>query len=190
MSAASDAPIPVTAPVRPATSDAVKSRRSEPDPGDSRDAGAAAEPPRGLRRWALGLQVGPFDAPQGHVGVPLGGTMEGYHLPAAVVVRVALDAHMALNAGFGLPQSRLGLGIWAGHELFMRVAQDSQAVVALELYEDAGLTLGFTGPDYYARREGVFVGYDYAIGGPLAFGLRLPVGARAVWLEGAIDTYV
>lgn len=61
---------------------------------------------------------------------------------------------------------------------------------ALEVYEDAGPTLGFVGPDYYARHEDVFVAYRYTVGGPLAFGLRFPVGLRVRWLRGAFDTYV
>jgi hypothetical protein len=100
-----------------------------------------------------------------------------------------MNERMALNAGLGLPQSGLGLSLWGGHELFARVAGDQRAVAALEIYEDAGFSLGFAGPDYYARHEDVFVGYRYAIGGPLAVGVRLPLGLRVRWLRGAFDTY-
>jgi hypothetical protein len=52
-----------------------------------------------------------------------------------------------------------------------------------------GFSIGFAGPDYYARHEDVFVGYRYAVGGPLAVGVRLPLGVRVRWLRGAFDTY-
>lgn len=143
-----------------------------------------------LERWSLGLQVGPLDVPRGHLGIPSDGTMEGYHLAAGIVARWRWSEHMALNAGIGLPHSGLGATAWLGQELFARVAQDRRGIARLELYEDAGFSAGFAGPDYYARHEDVFVGYRYAVGGPLALGLRVPAGLRVSWLRGSFDTYL
>jgi len=148
------------------------------------------QPERGLQRWAIGLQAGPLDLPRGHLGVPFTRALEGYHLAMGLVGRWQTSERTALNAGVGLPQGGLGLSLWVGHELFARLARDQRAIAALEIYEDAGFSVGFAGPDYYARHEGVFVGYRYAVGGPLAFGVRLPLGVRVKWLRGAFDTYV
>jgi hypothetical protein len=144
---------------------------------------------QGVRRAAIGLQAGPVDLPRGHLGVPFTRALEGYHLAVGIVGRWQLSGRMAVNAGLGLPQSGLGLSLWAGHEIFARLASDRRGIAALEVYEDAGFSLGFAGPDYYARHENVFVGYGYAVGGPLAFGVRLPLGVRVKWLRGAFDTY-
>jgi hypothetical protein len=144
----------------------------------------------GLERWAIGLQVGPLDLPRGHLGIPFTPTMEGYHLAAGIVARWRWSDHMALNAGVGLPHSGLGASFWLGHELFTRVAQDRRGIATLEVYEDAGVSGGFAGPDYYARHEDVFVGYRYAAGGPLALGVRVPAGVRIEWLRGSFDTYI
>jgi hypothetical protein len=144
---------------------------------------------RGVERWSIGLQAGPLDLPRGHLGVPFTRALEGYHLAMGIVGRWQMNERVALNAGVGLPQSGVGLSLWGGHELFARVARDDRAIAALEIYEDAGFALGFAGPDYYARHEDVFVGYRYAVGGPLAVGVRLALGLRVRWLQGAFDTY-
>lgn len=158
-------------------------------PARAQEVVRVAQTESGIRRWAVGLQAGPLDLPRGHLGVPFGRALEAYHLAIGIVGRWQTTDRMAFNAGIGLPQSGLGLSVWAGHELFARLAADRRGIAAVEVYEDAGLSLGFAGPDYYARHEDVFVGYRYAIGGPLAFGVRLPLGLRVKWLRGAFDTY-
>jgi len=168
-----------TVPARAAVQADVRESAREQTPSES-----------GLRRWSLGLQLGPLDLPRGHLGIPFDATMEGYHLAAGLVARWRWTEHMALNAGVGLPHSGVGSSVWFGHELWVLVAGDRGGTAALELYEDAGFSLGFAGPDYYARHDDVFVGYRYAIGGPLAFGIRVPVGVRVQWLRGSFDTYV
>ena len=116
--------------------------------------------------------------------------MDGYHLAAGVITRWEWSERMAFTLGVGLPQSGMGASLWLGHELYTGLLRSGRGNIAIELYEDAGLTLGFAGPDYYARHDDVFVGYGYAFGGPLAFGLRLPVGVRVRWLRGLFDTFV
>jgi hypothetical protein len=144
----------------------------------------------GIRRWSLGIQAGLLDLPHGHVGAPLQRDMSGLHMPLALVARWRMNDRMAIGAGLGIPQSGQGVSFWLSHELFARLATSPRGIVGLDVFEDAGLQLGFAGPDYFARHEDEFVGYGYVYSGPLAFGLRLPVGLRAVWLDGAFDTYV
>jgi hypothetical protein len=142
------------------------------------------------RRWALGLQVGAYDSPSGHLGIPLAGTMDGAHLAAAIVGRYQFNRFIAVDLGFGLPTSSMGPALWAEFEPFVRLWADSRRIFALEVYLAPGLQLGFAGPDYYARRSNVFVGYDYAFGGSAAFALRLPVGVRFCWVQNLFDTYL
>jgi hypothetical protein len=142
------------------------------------------------RRWALGLQLGAVDLPTGHLGIPIGGTQDSTHLAAAIVGRYQLGSFTAINAGFGLPTSAMGPAFWGTFELFARLLADPKRVFALELYGQAGLQLGFAGPDYYARRSNAWVGYDYAFGGSAALALRLPVGLRICWAQNLLDTYV
>lgn len=139
------------------------------------------------RPWAIGAQLGAFDSPIGHLGAPVQGTLVGYHLPVALSARYELSDAMAIDAGFGIAQSGMGPAIWAGHELYRRITDGR---VPLDIYESAGLQLGFAGPDYYARRDGEFVGLGYAFAGPLAFAVRLPAGVRARWAHDRVDTYV
>jgi hypothetical protein len=144
----------------------------------------------GIRRFSLGVQAGLLDVPHGHVGAPLQGDESGLHMPFALVGRWRMSSRMALGAGLGIPQSGQGVSLWLSHELFARLVTAPRGIVGLDLFEDAGLQVGFAGPDYFARRENEFVGYAYVYSGPLAFGLRLPVGLRASWLGGAFDTYL
>jgi hypothetical protein len=143
-----------------------------------------------LRRWAVGLQVGLADRPSGHLGIPLGGGEMGSHLPHALVGAYQASPTVAVTAGLGLPTGAMGVGLWGGFEASLRLAGDAGGIFALRIYEDAGLQLGFAGPDYYARHDNEFVGYSYAFAGPLAFAIRLPVGFRASWLHDRFDTYV
>jgi hypothetical protein len=82
--------------------------------------------------------------------------------------------------------------VWGGgeFELFGRLWADPKQVAAIELYGAPGLQLGFAGPDYYARRSDVWVGYGYAFGGSAAFVLRLPLGLRICWVQNLFDTFV
>jgi hypothetical protein len=142
------------------------------------------------RRWSLGLQLGAFDLPRGHLGVPIGGTEDSYHLSMAIVGRYQLGDFTAIDAGFGLPTSAMAPAIWGSFELFARLWADPRQVIAFELYGAPGLQLGFAGPDYYARHSNAWVGYGYAFGGPAAFALRLPVGARICWAQNLLDTFI
>jgi hypothetical protein len=164
-----------------------------PLPAAADEPAPPAEPMASARRWSLGLELGLVDLPRGHIGIPVQGTIDGIHLPAAIVMRWRLDDRMALTAGFGIPHSGLGAAVWVGHEMYWRVATSPREIVALEVYENAGLELGFAGPDWFARHENEFVGfagYAYVAGGPVAFGLRFPFGLRARWIAGAFDTYL
>ena len=51
------------------------------------------------------------------------------------------------------------------------------------------MQLGYAGPDYYARHGNDFVGYRYAVAGPLAFAFRLPTGICLRWAGGNLDSY-
>jgi hypothetical protein len=153
----------------------------------------AAEPPgdeESFRRWAAGVQVGIVDRPSGHLGIPLGGGEMGSHLPHALLGGYQLSPHTAITVGLGLPTGAMGVGFWAGFDASLRLVADQRRIFALALYEDAGLQLGFAGPDYYARHENEFVGYGYAFSGPWAFAVRLPVGLRATWLQDRLDTFI
>jgi hypothetical protein len=142
------------------------------------------------RRWALGLQVGAYDLPSGHLGIPIAGTADGTHLSAAIVGRYQLGHFTAVDVGMGLPTSASGPAFWGEFEFFWRLWADQRQVVAFELYGAPGLQLGFAGPDYYARRTNTWVGYEYAFGGSAAFGLRLPLGLRVCWAQNLFDTYL
>jgi hypothetical protein len=135
---------------------------------------------------AVGIQLDPLSVPRGHVGLPLEAGIDGYHLAGALAVRYERSPGWAVNLGVGLPTTGMGLSAWLGHELYMPVASTSW--VTLALYEDAGLQLGYAGPDYYARHTDTFVGFGYMTAGPLAFAARLPVGIRADF--GRVDAYV
>ncbi len=142
------------------------------------------------RRWSLGLQVGAYDLPSGHIGIPIGGTQDGAHLAAAIVGRYQLGRFTAVGVGMGLPTSASGPAFWGEFEVFGRLWADPKEVVAFELYGAPGLQLGFAGPDYYARHSNAWVGYGYAFGGTAAFVLRLPIGLRICWARNRFDTYV
>jgi hypothetical protein len=143
-----------------------------------------------MRRWSIGLQVGVLDLPSGHLGIPIGGLSEdAAHMPFALVGRYEINDHFAANVGLGLPTGAMGFGAWVGFELYAPLARDQHRWVALDLYEDTGLQLGFAGPDYYARRDNDFVGYAYAFSGLLALAVRLPIGIRlSVW-QNRMDIY-
>ena len=151
---------------------------------------AHAESDLPQRRWSVGLQVNPVDLPAGHLGIPLQGSEQGFHLAVAWTARLALARDWAVTAGLGVPHSGMGPAVWLGQELAHGLWTDSRRIVALVLYGGGGLQLGFAGPDFFARHGGTFVGYAYAYGGPLAFALRVPVGLRINWWEDRFDTYV
>jgi hypothetical protein len=152
---------------------------------------AAGEAPESVEhRVSVGLQVGVLDRPTGHLGIPFGGTKDGYHMPFGLVGSYQIDGRFAINAGAGTPTGAMGLGVWAGFEIFQRLIADRRRIVALEIYEDSGLVFGFAGPDYYARRDNDFVGDAYGYSGTLTFALRLPIGLRACWLRNRFDTYL
>jgi hypothetical protein len=94
-----------------------------------------------------------------------------------------------LNVGLGAPHVGLGLGLWAGYELFHRFAADRRGIAEFELYATPGLQLGFAGPDWAARHGNDWVGFEYNYQGPLAFAMRLPAGARLV-IGNRLDIYL
>lgn len=141
-------------------------------------------------RTGLGIELAPFGRPTGHLGIPLGGAQSAPHMAAEIVGRWQANRNLALTFGLGLQHAGLGNGIRVGSEVFARVVGDRGGVVALELYGDPGLQLGFAGPDYFARHSNAFVNYLYATEGPVAFGLRLPAGLRLSWSHHRLDTYV
>ena len=147
----------------------------------------AAESPR--RPWGVGFQLGWLGVPRGHVGVPMGGE-GGYYLTPELVGRRELARPFAINVGIGIPHAGMGLSGWAAFEVAAPVAANARATLAFDLYVDPGLELGYAGPDYYARHSGDFVGYEYAKGGPLAFALRSPAGARLRWADARLDSYL
>jgi hypothetical protein len=153
----------------------------------------AAEPAKDeqlFRHWAVGIQVGIADRPTGHLGIPLGGGEMGSHLPLGLVGGYQMSPRTAVTLGLGLPTGAMGVAFWAGFDASLRLVADPRQIVALALYEDAGLQLGFAGPDYYARHENEFVGFGYAVAGPWALAIRLPVGLRASWLQDRFDVFV
>jgi hypothetical protein len=157
-------------------------------PGAESAAAPAVAPTE--HRWGIGVQVGMLDRPTGHLGIPLGHGETAPQLPIALVGRLQLGEHTAVTAGAGLPTSAMGPAAWGGFEAFVRLWADARRIASIEAYEDAGLQLGFAGPDYWARKSDEFVGYGYAFGGPVAFALRLPVGLRVSWLRDRFDTFV
>lgn len=148
----------------------------------------APEPAR--HRWGVGLQLGPLASPTGHIGIPLGADQGSPHMAAEITIRYEALDHLAITGAIGVPHPALGNAARLGCELFARVIADPSRIVALEVYLDPGLQLGFAGPDYFARNSDVFVGHLYAVQGPLAFGVRYPAGLRLSWADGRFDTYV
>lgn len=142
------------------------------------------------KRWGLGVQLSPYDSPAGHLGAPLAGSADGFHLALALIGCYQLGNWSAMDVGLGLPTSAMGPAAWATFEVFGRLIADQQRIVAVELYTDPGLQLGFAGPDYYARRDNDFPGYGYAFGGDLTLAIRLPVGLRLCWIRNRFDTFV
>ena len=57
----------------------------------------------------------------------------------------------------------------------------------LDTFGQAGVQLGYAGPDYFARHGGDFVGYEYVRGGPVAFALRFAMGISLRWANGLLD---
>lgn len=134
--------------------------------------------------FGVSLRVAAPVAPLGHVGIP---TTDDYHLAPELAVRWQLDALSAVHVGVGLPHPGLGAGLWIAYEAFVRVWADG-TLVALELYVAPGLGLGLDGPDGYARRYDVFVGYATLFSGDLVFDARLASGLRWSWANGSFDT--
>jgi hypothetical protein len=141
-------------------------------------------------RWSFGLQLEPLDLPRGHLGIPLQGTEDGFHLGAAFSLRYQPSTWWAVVMDLGTPTSALGPAVWVGHEVFHRLWANPHGVAVISVYEAVALEVGFAGPDYFARRDGTFVGYGYAFGGPPSVALRLPIGLRVDWWRSRFDTYV
>lgn len=147
---------------------------------------ATASPPD-ERRWAIGIEATALSAPRGHLGLFANA---GNAITPELVARYEVGRPWALNVGFGLLHSSMGLGGWASWEIFAPVVANEQGTWVLSLFEQSGLQLGYAGPDYYARHGGDFVGYEYSAAGPLAFTLRFPIGVNLRWASGYVDTYV
>ena len=139
------------------------------------------------KRWAVGLEATWLGVPHGHLGyVPSIGTSA---ISGEVVARYRLLNALAIDAGFGLPHAAMGLSGWAAVEAFGTAAANPTRTLVLEVYQQAGLQLGYAGPDYFARKDDEFVGYGYTTAGPLSFAFRLPAGINLRWLRGAVDCY-
>jgi hypothetical protein len=139
------------------------------------------------KRWAVGLELAWLGVPHGHLG--LAPSLDTSAISPELVARYRLLNFAALDVGFGLPHSAMGLSGWAAFEVFATVAANQKRTLALELYQKSGLQLGYAGPDYFARHDNEFVGYGYAAAGPLAFALRFPVGINLRWAGGVLDNY-
>lgn len=155
-------------------------------PATAQEASAAHTAPI-AHPFGVSLRIGAPVSPLGHVGIP---TVDQYHLAPELAVRWQLDARSAIDGGVGLPHAGLGLGLWVAYELFDRAWADPGGVVALELYLAPGLGLGWDGPDGYAHRYQVFVGYDTVVGGDFVFDARLASGMRFSWANGSFDTSI
>jgi hypothetical protein len=139
------------------------------------------------RRWAIGLEASWLGAPHGHLGyAPSSGASA---LSGEVVARFRLLNALAIDAGFGLPHAAMGLSGWGAVEVFGTALANPTRTLALEVYQQAGLQLGYAGPDYFARSDNEFVGYGYTTAGPLSFAVRFPAGINLRWLRGAVDSY-
>lgn len=140
-------------------------------------------------RWGVGIQMGFHSAPAGNLGLPLD-DIAGipYDQPTEIVVRREIGERTALDAGFGLPHEALGFTGWVGFEMFLPVV--ANAICALEVYADPAIQVGYAGPDYYARRHHVFVGYEYGATGAIALAVRSPIGLRVRWPGARLDTYI
>jgi len=160
---------------------ATKAHAREPD---AREPDARAPD---AKRWAVGLEASWLGVPHGHVGyIPAIGTSA---ISGEVVARFRLLNALAVDAGFGLPHAAMGLSGWGAVEVFGTALANPARTLVLELYQQAGLQLGYAGPDYYARRDNEFVGYGYTIAGPMTFAFRAPAGISLRWLGGAVDSY-
>jgi len=139
------------------------------------------------RRWAVGLEVVWLGVPHGHLGfVPSLGTSA---ICGELVGRYQLSSFAAVDAGFGLPHSAMGLSGWSAFEVFGTAVSNRRRTLVLELYQQTGLQLGYAGPDYFARHDNEFVGYGYTTAGPLSFALRFPAGVNLRWGGGYLDIY-
>ncbi|MEI9939227.1 MAG: hypothetical protein WDO69_18560 [Pseudomonadota bacterium] len=146
----------------------------------------AAEPDE--RRWGVGIELTALSLPRGHLGSAPNATE--YAVTPMVVGRFQVLKAVAVAAGFGLPHPSMGLGGWVAGEINAPVLANAHKTLALSLFQQTGLQLGYAGPDYFARHGDDFVGYQYAVAGPLAFAFRLPTGVCLRWAGGYIDSYV
>jgi hypothetical protein len=150
----------------------------------------SSAPAHRWRRYSLGLQLGVANTPGGHVGIPAPPYASyGPHVPFALTFRAELNRWSAINAGLGVAHVGLGLTLWGGYELYRRLATDRRGIVGFELYSVPGLQLGFAGADWAARHGNDWVGFEYTYQGPLAFAMRLAMGARLVFID-RFDAYL
>ena len=133
------------------------------------------------------MELGFLGRPQGHLGIAAN---SGAALTPRLVARYQVLKFAAIDAGFGLPHASLGVGGWLSWEVFAPIAANEHGSLAVSLFEQTGMQLGYAGPDYYARHGNDFVGYQYAVAGPLAFAVRFPVGVNLRWAGGYLDSYV
>jgi len=139
------------------------------------------------RRWALGFEATWLGVPHGHLG--LMPSLAGSGISAELVGRYRLSSFAAVDVGFGLPHSAMGLSGWGAFEVFGTAVANQKRSVALELFQQVGFQVGRVGPDYFARHEDTFVGYGYVAAGPLGCALRLPAGINLRWAGGRLDSY-
>jgi hypothetical protein len=141
------------------------------------------------QRFGLGLSIAPIAIPSLHLGIAEGPDAGDPHMPVNFVFQWRANSFFALDASLGLPAAT-GLAVTLGAELFRSLFVDTGRVVSIEVYEAPGILFGFAGPDWYARNENAFVGYNYVTQGLLTFAFRFPAGLRLRWLRIPLDTYL
>jgi len=147
----------------------------------------AQTPDADSRRWAVGLEATWLGVPRGHVG--LMPSLAGSGISAELMGRYRFSSFAAVDVGFGLPHSAMGLSGWGAIEVFGTAVANQQRSLVLELFQQVGFQVGRVGPDYFARHEDSFVGYGYVAAGPLGCALRLPAGINLRWAYGRLDSY-
>lgn len=135
--------------------------------------------------FGIGLFVG---VPGDGSGIPIDAAGAG-HLPIGLLGQYCFHEHLAAAFGFGIPVAGEGATVWLGAELSVRILASANNAVAWRVYATPGVQLGFVGPGYFATHSHVFVGWGYIYSGPLAPGLRLPLGTAVALADGRFEMF-
>lgn len=141
------------------------------------------------QRFGLGLSIAPIADPNLHLGIPEGPDAGDPHMPVTVIFQWRVNGFFALDASLGVPAAT-GLAVTLGAEFYRSLFVDNGRVVSIEVYEAPGILFDFAGPDWYARNENAFVGYNYVTQGLLMLAFQFPAGLRLRWLRIPLDTYL